>query len=161
MRILQFAFGGAVEPRFLPHRFDRAAVVYTGTHDNDTTRGWFEKLTTRELNHYLRYAPDAAESPVWALVRLGWASVADVAVAPLQDLLELGSEARLNAPGTTTGNWRWRADHDALTGAWADRLRDLTSVYERQVQPDRVSNSHSRQGESEITRSPAFSAHSH
>ena len=134
MRILQFAFGGAVEPRFQPHRFDAAAVVYTGTHDNDTTRGWFEKLNLNELRRFLRYAPDAAEDPVWALIRLGWASVADLAIAPLQDLLVLGSEARLNTPGTTTGNWRWRADDNALTGRWVERLREFTQTYGRVVE---------------------------
>jgi 4-alpha-glucanotransferase len=132
MRILQFAFGGAVEPRFLPHRYDPNLVVYTGTHDNDTTRGWFDMLTPEEDDRFLQYAPEAEHDPVWALVRLGWSSVADLAVTPVQDLLGLGSEARLNTPGTATGNWRWRADADALGDpAWADRLRELTAVYER------------------------------
>src|SRR5262249_60170218 len=72
MRILQFAFGGAVESRFLPHRFDSNLVIYTGTHDNDTTRGWYEKLTPVERDNYHCYVPDAEHNPVRALIRLGW-----------------------------------------------------------------------------------------
>ncbi|HJZ57418.1 MAG TPA: 4-alpha-glucanotransferase [Gemmataceae bacterium] len=132
MRILQFAFGGAVEGRFLPHRFTRDAVVYTGTHDNNTTGGWFNKLTDAERRNFVRYTPEADRNPVWSLIRLAWASVADLAVAPLQDLVELGSEARMNVPGTTTGNWRWRADTSATRQPeWVERLREMTEVYER------------------------------
>lgn len=132
MRILQFAFGGAVEPRFLPHRFSRDVVAYTGTHDNDTTAGWVEKLTPGERAELNRYAPGAATAPVAALLRLGWASVADLVLAPLQDLLNLGSEARLNTPGTTTGNWLWRANERDIDSAdWVTHLRELTEVYER------------------------------
>jgi 4-alpha-glucanotransferase len=132
MRILQFAFGGAVESRFLPHRFTTDAVVYTGTHDNDTTRGWYEQLTDAERAAFARYAPGATSEPVWALVRLAWASVAELAVVPLQDLLDLGSEARMNTPGISTGNWCWRADETAINRAgWVERVRELTEVYER------------------------------
>jgi len=132
MRILQFAFGGAVEPRFLPHRYARDVVVYTGTHDNDTTAGWVEKLTVAEREQLARYAPGAAADPVRALLRLGWASVADLAVAPLQDLLGLGTAARVNLPGTTTGNWTWRATAAQIADPeWLAFLGDLTAVYER------------------------------
>jgi 4-alpha-glucanotransferase len=132
MRVLQFAFGGAVEARFLPHRYARDLFVTTGTHDNDTTRGWFDKLTDAERRAYEEYAPEASREPVWALVRLAWASVADLAFAPLQDLLGLGSEARLNTPGTPSGNWRWRATAaQAGDRAWIDRLAEFTRVYER------------------------------
>jgi 4-alpha-glucanotransferase len=132
MRILQFAFGGAVEARFLPHRFGRNLVVYTGTHDNDTTRGWYEKLTDAERNCFHHYAPDAAAHPVGALVRLAWASVANLAVVPLQDLLGFGSDARVNKPGTATGNWCWRVSpQELLTDDWAGWLADLGRIYER------------------------------
>lgn len=132
MRILQFAFGGAVEPRFRPHRFDRNTVAYTGTHDNDTTAGWAAGLTPAERADYVRYAPEAAADPVRTLVRLGWASVADLVLAPLQDLLGLGTEARFNTPGTTAGNWVWRAAEAQLAdGEWVDFLREVTTVYER------------------------------
>src|SRR5262245_9048087 len=129
MRVLQFAFGGAVEERFLPHTFDRNSVVYTGTHDNDTTRGWYEALTPAELTAFGRYAPEAERKPVAALVRLALASVADTAIVPLQDVLSLGMEARLNVPGTQTGKWVWRADADMLHPARFDRLGELTETY--------------------------------
>jgi 4-alpha-glucanotransferase len=132
MRILQFAFGGAVEQRFSPHRFDRNVAVYTGTHDNNTTRGWYDKLTDAERENFTRYTPDAAADPVRALVRLGWSSVADLAVTPVQDLLGLGSEARLNTPGTAIGNWRWRLPGTDLGSVeWVGWLRELTETYER------------------------------
>jgi 4-alpha-glucanotransferase len=134
MRIVQFAFGGAVEERFLPHTYDHNCVAYTGTHDNDTTRGWYEKLTDTERTNLLRYAPDAKANPVWALMRLAWASVADLAVAPLQDLLDLGTEHRMNVPGTPTGNWRWRYPAKRLTTARLDRLGELTETYGRAPQ---------------------------
>jgi 4-alpha-glucanotransferase len=132
MRILQFAFGGAVEGRFRPHRFTRDLLVTTGTHDNDTTRGWFEGLTEAERRSFQDYVPGARSHPVWALIRLAWASVAEQAIAPLQDLLDLGSEARMNRPGQPSGNWRWRAS-EADTGgkAWAERLAEIGRVYER------------------------------
>lgn len=131
MRIVQFAFGGAVEERFLPHTYDHNCVAYTGTHDNDTTLGWYEKLTDVERANLLRYAPEAKAKPVWALIRLAWASVADLAVAPLQDVLELGTEHRMNVPGTPTGNWRWRYPARRLTAARLDRLAELTATYGR------------------------------
>ncbi|QDU19375.1 4-alpha-glucanotransferase [Urbifossiella limnaea] len=135
MRILQFAFGGAVEPRFRPHRFTPDAVAYTGTHDNDTTAGWYARLTSAERADFARYAA-GAEDPVRALLRLAWASVAELAVCPLQDLLGLGSEARMNTPGTTIGNWTWRAPAAALAAPdWLDFLREVTATYERSTRP--------------------------
>ena len=132
MRILQFAFGGAVEPRFRPHRFTPDAVAYTGTHDNDTTAGWYAKLDATERADFARYAPGAAADPVRALIRLAWASVAELAVCPLQDLLGLGGAARMNVPGTTSGNWTWRAPAAALAAPdWLDFLADVTATYER------------------------------
>jgi 4-alpha-glucanotransferase len=134
MRVLQFAFAGAVEARFLPHRYDRNTVVYTGTHDNDTTRGWFASATPRERQLLQRYLGREVreEDASWELVRLAWASVADLAVAPLQDLLSLGSEARMNLPGSATGNWRWRLLPDQLGDALLDRLAELTATYGRE-----------------------------
>ncbi len=131
MRILQFAFGGAPERRFLPHRHERNTVVYTGTHDNDTTHGWYQTLTEDEL-HFLRsYAPSTDHDISWDLIRLAWMSVADRAITPLQDVLSLGSEARMNRPGQPSGNWRWRFRADMLTEQLLDRLAELTVVYER------------------------------
>jgi 4-alpha-glucanotransferase len=131
MRVLQFAFGGAVEDRFLPHMFDRNLVAYTGTHDNDTTRGWYDALTPAEAAAFHRYAPDAGRDPVWALVRLAWASVADTAIAPVQDVLGLGTEARMNVPGTPVGNWAWRVTDEILDPAAFERLGEMTETYRR------------------------------
>jgi 4-alpha-glucanotransferase len=131
MRILQFAFGGAIEERFLPHTFDRNTVVYTGTHDNDTTRGWYEALTPGERSALHRYAPETERHPVWGMIRLGWATVGDMAIVPVQDVLELGSEGRMNVPGTPTGNWTWRLRTGALTTEHLDRLAELTTTYRR------------------------------
>jgi 4-alpha-glucanotransferase len=131
MRIMQFAFGGARETRFLPHNYERRTVVYTGTHDNDTTLGWYRALTPEEHRYFRRYAPGTGEEVSWELIRLAWASVADLAVTPLQDVLGLGTEARMNRPGQPAGNWRWRFTSDQLTGEMLDRLADLTEVYDR------------------------------
>jgi 4-alpha-glucanotransferase len=132
MRILQFAFGGEVEARFLPHWYTRDLFVTTGTHDNDTTRGWFEQLTSAERQTYERYVPGATRDPVWSLVRTAWASVANLAMVPLQDLLELGPEARLNTPGVASGNWRWRATAAQVADSgWVERLAEYGKTYDR------------------------------
>lgn len=131
MRILQFAFGGAAERRFLPHRHERNTVVYTGTHDNDTTRGWFDTLTSDEVRFLRRYAPGVEKDISWGLIRMAWMSTADYAITPLQDVLNLGSEARMNRPGQPVGNWRWRFRADRLPEALLDRLAELTEIYER------------------------------
>ncbi len=138
MRILQFAFGGAVEDRFLPHAFTCDLLVATGTHDNDTTLGWFKGLDRNELRNYAAYVPGAEQDPVWALVRTGWASVAGQAIAPFQDLLELPSSARMNTPGTASGNWRWRASERELNAkTWVERLAEYTMNYRRAANPDK------------------------
>ncbi len=133
MRILQFAFSGAQEDRFFPHNYEQRTVVYTGTHDNETTAGWFENLNLREREFFDRYAAGAAADPAWGLIRLGWASVAELAIAPLQDLLRLGNEARMNMPGTAEKNWRWRVDPALLTDDVFERLAELTAVYQREA----------------------------
>ena len=131
MRIMQFAFGGATEERFLPHNYERHTVVYTGTHDNNTTAGWYEELTPEELRHFRSYVPDSGAGPAWDLIRLAWASVAELAVTPLQDVLGLGNEARMNMPGRPSGNWRWRATEAQIAGADWDKLAVLTTTYQR------------------------------
>jgi 4-alpha-glucanotransferase len=136
MRILQFAFGGAREDRFLPHNYPRDTVVYTGTHDNDTTHGWYASLTAAEKRFLRAYAPGTDGDVAWDLIRLAWASVADLAIAPLQDVLALGTEARMNLPGRPEGNWRWRCRAGSLTDELLDRLAGLTEVYERAPRPD-------------------------
>jgi 4-alpha-glucanotransferase len=134
MRILQFAFGGAQEDRFLPHRYENNTVVYTGTHDNDTSRGWYESMTPGERESLDRYAPTAGDDPAWKLIRLAWASVADLAVTPLQDVLSLGTEARMNLPGRATGNWKWRVEASQLAPDRLEKLGELTAIYQRQAQ---------------------------
>jgi len=136
MRILQFAFGGAQEERFIPHHYEHHTVVYTGTHDNETTVGWYENLSDHERRFLESYAPGAAADPAWALIRLAWASVADLAVAPLQDVLRLGNEARMNMPGTAEGNWRWRLDPALLTNDLLDELATLTETYQRDAKAE-------------------------
>ena len=135
MRILQFAFGGAVEDRFLPHGYERNCAVYTGTHDNDTTAGWYAGLTPAELAALRRYVPGVDRDPVGELLRVAWASVADFAIAPLQDVLGLGTEARMNLPGTETGNWSWRFTADMLDPDRLERLAELTATYGRRPTP--------------------------
>ncbi len=107
MRILQFGFSGPDNP-FLPHMYVKECVAYTGTHDNDTARGWFESAPKAESRFALRYLHTTARTFAWDMVRAIWSSVAVFAIAPLQDLLDLGPEARMNYPSRLGGNWKWR-----------------------------------------------------
>lgn len=132
MRILQFAFGGATENRFLPHNYERNAVVYTGTHDNDTTRGWYASINESERDLMRRYTGRDGSDVSWDLLRLAWMSVADLALTTLQDVLDLGSEARMNFPGHEGGNWAWRFRSEMLTDEVLDRLEDMTVLYNRE-----------------------------
>jgi len=133
MRVLQFAFAGGVELRFLPHRHERNTVVYTGTHDNDTTRGWFAGASEVERGRLERYLgqPCTEATVSWQLLRLAWSSVADLAIAPAQDVLSLGRQARMNLPGAGDGNWRWRLRPGDFDAPLLERLGALTETYER------------------------------
>ncbi|MDR9391969.1 MAG: 4-alpha-glucanotransferase, partial [Trueperaceae bacterium] len=131
MKVLQFAFGGNARDPYLPHEHVRNAVVYTGTHDNDTTRGWFDAAPDPERDRVRRYLACSDADAVAALRRAAFASVADLAVVPMQDVLELGSEARMNTPGAAAGNWGWRVTWDALSDARRAMLRDLVELYGR------------------------------
>jgi 4-alpha-glucanotransferase len=122
MVVLQFALGRDPSNPHLPQNHREEQVVYTGTHDNDTSRGWWENLS-REDRALAELDPD---DPAWDLIRVAWESRAALALAPLQDVLDLGNEARMNLPGTDEGNWQWRYDAGALTDANARRLRELT-----------------------------------
>jgi 4-alpha-glucanotransferase len=135
MRVLLFAFGGDFPGgAFLPHRHIRNAVVYTGTHDNNTVRGWFEEeadeKTRRNLFRYLGREV-APEKLPWEMIRLAMLSTADTAIVPLQDVLGLGSEARMNRPARRRGNWQWRLAPEALDADTAARLRTMTATYGR------------------------------
>lgn len=131
MKILQFAFGSGPNNPYLPHNHVQNSVVYTGTHDNDTTRGWFESLSSREKKAVLRYLDRDGDGIVWDMIRTALASVADTVVVPLQDVLELPGEFRMNRPGTAGGNWSWRFESGMLTAKLARRLQDLTELYGR------------------------------
>lgn len=142
MRILQFAFSSDPKNNDLPHNYHKNVVVYTGTHDNDTAVGWFRsvagagstrdaKQIDREKEFCLGYLNSLGKEIHWDFIRAALASVANTAIVPLQDLLGLGSEARMNLPNSTEGNWSWRFESDALTSELADRLKDLTCVYGR------------------------------
>ena len=131
MRILQFAFEKDAKHPFLPHNFPRACVVYTGTHDNDTARGWYQHATEGERHRARRYLGSDGRAFAWDLIRTGCASVADTFIAPLQDVLDLGSEARMNHPGQANGNWGWRLRSAQLTDEVAANLRELVETYGR------------------------------
>jgi 4-alpha-glucanotransferase len=143
MRILQFAFGGDTLNHDLPHNYIKNCVVYTGTHDNDTTVGWFTSVAgegstrnseqiERERNFCLQYLNTDGHEIHWDFIRTVLASVADTAIIPLQDLLGLGNDARMNLPNSTSGNWSWRYKTGALTHELAERLKHLTQVYGRE-----------------------------
>jgi len=131
MKVLQFAFGGDAANPFLPHNYTRNFVVYTGTHDNDTTAGWLATAATHERRYAERYAAAEDQELVWAMIRLAYQSVAELCIIPMQDLLGLGSEARMNFPGTVEGNWGWRYAGELPDVALAARLADLTACYGR------------------------------
>lgn len=127
MKILQFGFGDG--DAHLPHRFDSHTVVYTGTHDNDTARGWFDQASEDEREAVMAYLGCASADEVPAgLIRAAYTSVAEAAIVPIQDILGLGSDARMNTPGAETGNWTWRLSPGALTREDAARLRKLATI---------------------------------
>ena len=142
MRILQFAFSSDPKNQDLPHNYHPNVVVYTGTHDNDTTVGWFQSVAgegstrdaaqiERERNFALKYLNSNGKEIHWDFIRSVLASCADTAVVPLQDLLGLGTEARMNLPNSTSGNWAWRFKASALTDEIRDRLLELSEIYGR------------------------------
>jgi len=137
MKVLQFAFdlgeaggAGAVNP-FLPHNYNRHAIVYTGTHDNDTSRGWYEKRSAGEKDLVRRYLGRPDADIVWDFIRLAMASTASYAIIPFQDVLNLGSEARMNTPSTVGDNWDWRYRSEVLSERLAGRLREMVELYGR------------------------------
>jgi 4-alpha-glucanotransferase len=134
MRVLQFAFDRKSDNPHLPRNYTPNSVVYTGTHDNPTTRGWFEALPTQQrqyLRNYLKLPAGEGRKVASALTKLAWSSAAALAIAPLQDILNLGNDARMNLPGRADGNWRWRCTEDMLTPAVFQWLHDLTKTANR------------------------------
>lgn len=136
MCVLQFAFGGKADNIYLPHNHRKNSVVYTGTHDNDTSIGWFNNLDTATREHVQRYLGHAGDDIAWDLLRMALASVGDMAIIPLQDILRLGNEARMNMPGVPDGNWAWRFTADMLNDGLAEGLRLLTETYGRITEDD-------------------------
>ncbi|MBI5498002.1 MAG: 4-alpha-glucanotransferase [Deltaproteobacteria bacterium] len=137
MRVLQFAFGDEDGINaFLPHNHVPATVVYTGTHDNDTTRGWWDALDDRTRMHVMRYLGVDGRDIAWDLVRAAWRSCGAIAVAPVQDVLDLGTHARFNTPGKAEDNWGWRLADDALGDALAGRLAELTTLTARHARAE-------------------------
>ena len=131
MRVLQFAFGDGPDNAYLPHNYDPVTVAYTGTHDNQTTIGWFRGLDDHTRSNVQRYLARDGSDIAWDFIRLALSSVADRALMPLQDVMRLDDDARMNTPGRGTGNWGWRYAPHQLHEGMADGLRDLTETYGR------------------------------
>jgi 4-alpha-glucanotransferase len=133
-RVLQFAFDGNPNNPHLPHAYPHNTVAYTGTHDNDTTCGWYATLPEtqrRVLWAYLQRPQADGQEIAWNLIGLAWSSPASLAMAPLQDVLNLGTEARMNVPGKAAGSWGWRCTADLIDVPAFHRLRDLTAESKR------------------------------
>jgi len=135
MKVLQFGFNSKGAHIHLPHRFTPSTVAYTGTHDNNTTLGWWQEAARPERKAVEAYLGSVHGHPVWPLIRAVETSVAQVAVVPAQDLLELGSEARMNTPSVPAGNWSWRAPESSWTPELAAKLAALVEVADRDNDP--------------------------
>jgi 4-alpha-glucanotransferase len=136
MRVLQFAFNGDPNNPHLPHHCPHNCVIYTGTHDNDTTKGWYDTAPQQERDNFWKYAqrvPGHSEEAVWEMIRIGQSSDAALAIVPFQDVLGLGSEHRMNIPGRATGQWRWRCSEAAFDHPGWQMLRDLTKAANRSL----------------------------
>lgn len=134
MKVLQFAFGSPDEAA-LPHNYTNPnCVIYTGTHDNDTTRGWYERIAhNSEGDLARRYLDSSGEEIAWDMIKLAWSSTAVFAIAPMQDFLNLGNEARMNYPGNPSGNWCWRMQYNALNDELCARIAELNYLYSRRT----------------------------
>jgi 4-alpha-glucanotransferase len=138
MKVLQFAFGGDATNPYLPHNYESPrCVVYTGTHDNDTTVGWFRAAPATERAFAQRYLARSGEDIAYDLIRLAMGSIADTVIVPVQDVLALGSEARMNRPGQAAGNWAWRLPAGRLGDGHVGRLREMVGLYRREPLPSR------------------------
>lgn len=131
MKILQFAFDSSEANDYIPHNYTKNCVVYTGTHDNDTALGWFSTAKEDDRRYMLMYLNSNGHDVCKDLIRAAWASVANIAMVPMQDLLRLGNTARMNLPGTTANNWLWRMTASDLRNELAEELMGLTMLYGR------------------------------
>ena len=144
MKVLQFAFGDNSNNPYLPHNYSQNSVVYTGTHDNDTTLGWYQHLdnySRRRLHEYLACPQQNELDMPWVMIRLALSSVANLAIIPMQDILSLDSLHRMNTPGTMEDNWRWRFEWTQIWPSLANDLWKLNSTYNRLVS---VKNNHDK-----------------
>jgi 4-alpha-glucanotransferase len=135
MAVLQFAWGDTADNLYQPHNYHQNLVVYTGTHDNDTTTGWWNTLDATARAHVQQYFGIHGDDIAWDMIRIALMSVADTSIVPLQDVLGLGSEGRMNTPGRAGGNWGWRVTSEQLTSELAGRLGTATSLYGRVTLP--------------------------
>lgn len=134
MKVLEFAFDSREESDYLPHNYDRNCVVYTGTHDNDTIKGWFNSIPQEDRNFALRYLNNDgkdSDNIHWEFIRLAMQSVADICIIPIQDYLGLGSEGRINIPSTVGSNWRWRLLEGEITDELLMKIKEITLLYGR------------------------------
>ena len=134
MKVLQFAFDAGEDSSYLPYKYDHNCVVYTGTHDNETTKGWLENLQGHDLKfvrEYINCYEQSVNDCVWALIRTALSSVADLAVIPIQDYLCLGNEARMNTPSTLGDNWKWRLTANQISETTLYHIREVTRIYGR------------------------------
>ncbi len=142
IKILQFAFGTDMERKFLPHNFNSNCVVHTGSHDNDTTRAYFEKAKNEDndiYSHTQKYLNYYGDDITFHLIRLAYASVADMAIIPMQDILNLGGNARMNFPGTLGGNWTWRFSWDQVPSNLAQTYKEMAKLFDRPLKKKLVS----------------------
>ena len=138
IKVLQFAFDSREESDYLPHTYDKNCVVYTGTHDNDTTRHWYDTLARKDKSFARRYLDvKHPKDAVNKMIRGALSSVAETAIIPMQDYLEMGGEARMNFPSTLGNNWKWRVLKSQLTDTEADRIYKLCKLYGRAKKPAR------------------------
>jgi 4-alpha-glucanotransferase len=131
MKVLQFAFSGEASNPYLPFHHDRDSLVYTGTHDNDTTLGWYQSLDDKTRSYVDGYLGHPQEKMPWPLVRCALGSRSHLAIVPMQDLLGLDGDHRMNLPGTAEGNWSWRFSWSLVSPELPGKLRELIKLYGR------------------------------
>lgn len=138
MAVLHFAFGGEADNIYLPHNVEPNSVIYTGTHDNNTSCGWYDEIDEHTREHVRRYFGCQGQEIAWGLIRAAQRSVAQTVVIPVQDLLSLGASARMNTPSSTSGNWAWRMREGVLDKSISGRLRAMTKMFGRCDQPSKI-----------------------
>jgi 4-alpha-glucanotransferase len=135
MKICQFAFSGDPDDPFLPHNYPVNCVAYSGTHDNDTSLGWYQNAPEKEQDFCRRYLARSGDNISWDIIRSVWTSAARITIAPLQDFLGLGTESRMNFPGIASGNWSWRVLSNQIDSALAEKIHELNFLYSRKSLP--------------------------